>query len=92
MGVNVANRIPKKFAASALAMASLLACEIETTPEDDGGEQAELVASGDGLERAASGLTPELYGPGSSWYDYDSTTHALSPKDLVYVVRHGDAM
>lgn len=92
MGVNVANRIPKKFAASALAMASLLACEIETTPEDDGGEQAELVASGDGLERAASGLTPELYGPGSSWYDYDSTTHALSPKDLVYVVRHGDAL
>ena len=71
----------------------LLACSIETTPEGGDGDDAEnLARSGDGLQRSASGLTPELYGPGSAWYNYASTTHALTPKDLVYIVKHGESL
>ena len=81
-----------KLAASMATASLLLACSIETTPQQNNEGGDELVASGDGLERAASGLTAELYGPGASWYDYESTTHALSPKDLVYIIRHGEAL
>lgn len=42
--------------------------------------------SGSGAQRAALGLSVELYGPGSSWYDYEPSTHALSPRPVVYVV------
>ena len=92
MGVNVSIR-PSIFAASSVMALGLLACSIETTPEGGDGDDAEnLARSGDGLQRSASGLTPELYGPGSAWYNYASTTHALTPKDLVYIVKHGESL
>ena len=68
------------------------ACEsIETTPEAASGDVSALV-SGDGRVRGARGLGPELYGPGSSWYAYDSTTHALTPRPIVYVIRRGEGI
>ena len=56
-----------KLAASMATASLLLACSIETTPQQNNEGGDELVASGDGLERAASGLTAELDAAGRAF-------------------------
>lgn len=68
--------------------AASIGCNIETTPVGD--EEA----SGDVEEDDTQGwhVRPEIeerfveeaYGVGASWFDYDMTTHAITPKPKVY--------
>ncbi|QDG50840.1 hypothetical protein FIV42_08875 [Persicimonas caeni] len=59
-------------------------CNIETTPSDQDAD-----AGGDDTGRQVAltdGFYAERYGVGASWYDYDSQTHALTPRPFVYRV------
>lgn len=64
-------------------------CDIETLPS---GEVADVGSD------AASGPAPieerfvtESYGIGADWYDYESGSHVVTPRDLVYRLDYGDA-
>ncbi len=85
------HRVPRHLRRSIATIAALTlftACgDIETTPPQD---PALTLPEGNGRERAEQGLTPELYGVGASWYDYDPATHTLTPEPAVYVVRAGE--
>jgi hypothetical protein len=63
-------------------------------------EELALVSTADGLAFAADETIPLPGPPGSgefsgnailsAWYDYDPATHAVTPRDTVFVVRTGD--
>jgi hypothetical protein len=79
-------------AALFVGVTALAGCgELGATPDDDEGS-VDLFPEGDGRTRAAEQLSPELYGPGADWYDYDSSTHTLTPSPVVYAVRRGGAI
>ena len=72
------------------ALALTGCADIETTPHP--AEQEPAFVSGTGRERSSDGLVPELYGPGSSWYAYEASTHVLTPKPYVYALRAEGAL
>jgi hypothetical protein len=68
-----------------------LGCDIETTPTGDasGSDVGVDDAGGDALGDADLPLVQrrvqtEAYGIGASWYNYNSATHAVTPRDQVY--------
>lgn len=66
----------------------LVGCsDIETTPTQQPDPTPETSV---GRELAAKGFGVDPYAIGSQWYNYDSTTHALTPKALVWQIRKGD--
>ncbi|CAN0514644.1 unnamed protein product, partial [Laminaria digitata] len=83
-------RDTSKVILSCALLSLAMACGgVETTPPDP---PAEELDTSDGRTRAASGLTPELYGLGASWYGYEPTTHAVTPRELVYIIQRGEAL
>lgn len=49
-------------------------------------EEPSVEPDPDAALQAASGFGQESWGIGTNWYNYDSTTHAVTPRALVYTV------
>jgi hypothetical protein len=67
-----------------------VACgSIETTPlpEDD----PVIRPPADGLAASGVGFREDPYAPGSSWYSYDGTTHAITPRAETYGFTRGES-
>ncbi len=63
--------------------------DIETTENGEGNANDEVVGSGlHAGRKAATSFGVERYGISSSWYDYDGTTHVLTPRPKVYLIRN----
>jgi hypothetical protein len=71
-----------------LPLLATIACgSIETTPAD---EPAPPLPPTDGLVASGDGFAEDPYAPGSRWYAYDGTSHAVTPRPESYLVRRGD--
>ncbi len=90
-----AERIWKSLLGVALA-GFLGGCgDIETTPESQTQPEDEPVFSDDltaGREAAETGFDEDVYGIGADWYNYDVTTHAVTPKPVVYLLSSGETL
>src|SRR5690554_1030624 len=77
----------RPFAALLIA-ATLVACNIETTPEgqnnrDRDSEDLSVGAFGEAFVKEPLGIQ-------TSWFDYDSTTHAILPRAYIFRLEKGD--
>lgn len=72
------------------------ACDIETTPnpQQDAGTRdafmSDVSDDADAPARVEQGFAQERYGIGAGWYEYDATTHAVTPMARVYRFDRGE--
>lgn len=90
------NPLFERVASRATCAASLAlliaACGPEPTPTDPTDRVGPPPLSGTtGLALAAQDLGPDPFEIGTSWYDYTQSSHVLSPRDHVYVLRRDGA-
>jgi hypothetical protein len=83
----IAQLVVTQLVATLLVATLLAGCNIETTPSDESDAGSEEKSSRVDLN---DGFHLEPYGIGADWYDYDSTTHAITPRSLVYRVSGGE--
>src|SRR5690554_7775936 len=77
----------RPFAALLIA-ATLVACNIETTPEGQNNRDRDSEDLSEGAFGEA--FVKEPLGIQTSWFDYDSSTHAILPRPYIFRLDKGE--